>query len=108
MGGKHGGKMGAYVSGGMNAMNMNPMGMMMAKMAGPQDGASMMGVVKNADPTKGYGFIMCPLVPGDIYFKTEEPLMQGQQVGFTLKFQRDGKPHARDVKPALQGGEILV
>mmetsp|Transcript_54725 Transcript_54725/g.139005 ORF Transcript_54725/g.139005 Transcript_54725/m.139005 type:complete len:738 (+) Transcript_54725:115-2328(+) len=89
-------------------MPMGAVSMMMKGMAQMQDGASMTGAVKTVDVSKGYGFIMSQGLPTDIYFKLEEPVMQGQQVGFTLKWTKDGKPQARDVKPALVGGEILV
>jgi len=89
-------------------------GVIMANMGGARSmgstagGSSMTGQVKNADRTKGYGFITCPSIPVDIYFKLEEPVQPGQTVSFTLNWTRDCKPQAAAVRPFLQGGEIAV
>jgi len=79
--------------------------------SGPSQGAegsSMTGSVKNYDVNKGYGFLNSPGFPADIYFKSQEPLQQGQQVAFTLRYTKDGKPQANNLSPCMQGGEVLV
>jgi cold shock CspA family protein len=116
---------------GMNMMGMGMMGMMGpmpggfpmqpmqkggkgAGMAGgmpgiPQDGASLSGVVKTYDATKDFGFLSCPRIPYDVYFKSEGQSVEiGTNVSFTLKWMKDGKPQARGITIGLSGGETLV
>merc|ERR1719318_580723 len=91
---------------------MQPQGMMqqfggVGGRSGPSQGAegsSMTGSVKNYDVNKGYGFLNSPGFPADIYFKSSEPLQQGQQVAFTLRYTKDGKPQAQDLQILSTGG----
>ena len=89
---------------------MQPQGMMqqfggVGGRSGPSqgvEGSSMTGSVKNYDVNKGYGFLNSPGFPADIYFKSSEPLQQGQQVAFTLRFTKDGKPQANNLSPCMK------
>jgi cold shock CspA family protein len=81
------------MSGGMN------MGLLQGA-----SGAMYQGTVKTYSAQKGFGFISCASVPGDIYFQRvqlpaiyQQQQMQNRTVTFDLKFTMDGKPQASAV-----------
>mmetsp|Transcript_19763 Transcript_19763/g.46078 ORF Transcript_19763/g.46078 Transcript_19763/m.46078 type:complete len:530 (+) Transcript_19763:99-1688(+) len=68
------------------------------------DGFNLLGVIKNFNPMKGYGFISSPLLEGDLYFKGKELPPQlaasdvrGMKVRAVAAAMQDGKMQARDV-----------
>jgi len=73
------------------------------------DGSQMIGKIKTFDLNKGFGFIVAPNFPSDVYFKASDPTIQiGVEVTFTLKYTQDGRPQAQNVCTPLQDGEMLV
>merc|ERR1719373_935446 len=92
---------------GPNLMG-GPMGGSMG-MGGPPDGANMGGTIKSVNAAKGFGFIVARGLPGDIYFKTSsQEFVEGQNVYFTLRWTRDGKPQANNVTSAMSNGEEVI
>jgi len=61
-------------------------------------GKQLTGVVKSYNGSKGFGFINCPQVPGDIYFKGDFPELTGHQVSFRLHQSPEGKPQGLAVQ----------
>lgn len=73
------------------------------------DGSQMIGKIKTFDLNKGFGFIVAPNFPSDVYFKASDPTIQiGVEVTFTLKYTQDGRPQAQNVCTPLHDGELLV
>lgn len=77
---------------------------------GPTEGCSLAGTVKKFDYTRKHGFIACPDVKDDIFFKCADdfPPQPGTAVSFNVKWAKDGKPFATDVKPPLEEGAIAA
>lgn len=72
------------------------------------EGTQMKGTIKSWTKGKGFGFIVVNGFPMDIYFKSEDEMVKGQEVAFVLKWSADGKPQASEIAVALQGGEDVV
>lgn len=73
---------------------------------GPAQGTNSDGRVLSYNPLKGFGFISCKAVKGDVWFAREqlpekhrEFLRVGAAVRFTLDWSRGGKPRGHDVQP---------
>merc|ERR1719238_2254090 len=73
---------------------------------GPQTGNIKRGTVKSYSVVKGFGFILAPDIPQDIYFgrdslqadlRTSD--VAGTQVTFELIRAPDGKPQGRNLRP---------
>merc|ERR1719330_551623 len=65
------------------------------------DGQILQGTVISYDPAKGYGFLKCPSVEADCYFKGQgHPITKGMSLQFKLKLLEDGRPQAHEVSPA--------
>lgn len=69
------------------------------------EGTRAVGRVKSYNALKGFGFIECPSIGGDVYFQRialPMPLQQldiaGHQVSFDLKYTPDGKPQGAGVQ----------
>lgn len=101
------GPMGPY--GPMGASLMGGMGPNLVGGMPPQDGANLGGQIKSVNVAKGFGFIVSPGVPGDIYFKAAgQEFAQGQSVCFQLRWTQDGKPQANTVTTAMASGEEVI
>ncbi|CAE8620964.1 unnamed protein product [Polarella glacialis] len=77
-------------------------------MGQPDEAPSLVGRVKSFDPSKGFGFLSVGQFPQDVYFKSAEPIMVGQEVSFNLHWTQDGKPQARNIGSAMAFGEVCV
>lgn len=82
-------------------------GAVMQQMGAAKDGASLVGTVKRVQAEKGFGFISCPDIPQDVYFKLDGlEADEGASVSFTLTYVQ-GRPQARNVDAAYVGGEVV-
>jgi len=90
------------MKGGMGMPGMAPQGQL-------PEGTPLSGMVKSFDPIKGYGFIVVPMFPVDIFFKSDAAQIgKGQEVSFTLKYSKDGRPQGENVAPPMQAGDTMV
>jgi len=100
------------MAGGVGMMGMKGGMMGMPGMAAPgqlPEGTPLSGMVKSFDPIKGYGFIVLPNFPVDVFFKGDgNGLVKGQEVSFTLKYSKDGRPQGENVAPPMQAGDTCV
>mmetsp|Transcript_52289 Transcript_52289/g.111343 ORF Transcript_52289/g.111343 Transcript_52289/m.111343 type:complete len:381 (+) Transcript_52289:165-1307(+) len=95
-----GGMMNGGCGGGMPAAKRQRMGD-----DADGSGEQVPGVIKSFNPTKGFGFLSCPIFDGDVYFKGSflPPQMQtasnlsGTQVMFTLNKTGDGRAQAANL-----------
>jgi len=70
------------------------------------EGQGMQGTVVSFNSAKGFGFITCANVIGDVYFKDHTGrFAEGAPISFHLKIMPDGKPQAQGVSPGFAAQE---
>jgi len=75
---------------------------------GGKGGDQRRGTVKYYNVEKGFGFIRSGTVDGDIYFKSAEPVVQGQSIAFKLTWSPDGMPQAHGLSVPFEADDQSV
>merc|ERR1712151_1052200 len=90
---------------GGKGFGMQPFGAQ-AQSSKVSEGQGKQGTVLSFNAAKGFGFIRCANLGGDVYFKdSTAQFYEGAPVSFHLRITPDGKYQARDVSPGLAAGE---